>query len=179
MNNTCVIGSLDCTSGVPVCKMTGNTDAGTACGTSQICDGNGTCEACDAGASCGPPDDCHNAGQISCTGGKSCVPTQPKLAGTFCGDAGTEVCSGTGQCVTCGTSGAPRFYAICEAGVCIDTQYDPANCGACGNDCSDAGGVCSKGVCVACAIPLKCGAATCGCDPNATCCKVGGRLTCC
>jgi hypothetical protein len=46
------------------------------------------------------------------------------------------------------------------SGVCVDTQTDKANCGACGHVCQNAD-VCSQGQCVANCSSAQCGAQNC------------------
>jgi hypothetical protein len=54
----------------------------------------------------------------------------------------------------CGGTKCPATSTEC-AGVCIDTQHDPTNCGACGNACLS-GQACSLGVCLtACQAGLE------------------------
>ena len=47
-------------------------------------------------------------------------------------------------------AGCPAGTACCDGAHCVDTQNDPANCGACGNSCPAAHPTCSDGVCVGC-----------------------------
>ena len=47
-------------------------------------------------------------------------------------------------------AGCPAGTACCDGAHCVDTQNDPANCGACGNSCPTAHPTCSGGACVGC-----------------------------
>ena len=47
-------------------------------------------------------------------------------------------------------AGCPAGTACCDGAHCVDTQNDPANCGACGNSCPAAHPTCSDGACVGC-----------------------------
>ena len=95
---------------------------------------------------------CCPAGQIECDG----VCTDPTLrtscggCGVVCGDE--EICTATGMQATGSGSVAVHGCVGCSDGVfcgdtCVDTQSDPANCGACGTACGT-GMVCSEGACV-------------------------------
>lgn len=123
------------TGGVPQqCGANGQWQNLTACPTSQVCSGAGTCgcpsntSTCPAGTTCYSTntDSSHcGASCQSCTGGKSCS-------------------SGTCTCPSSTT----------DCGTCVNVSSDKNNCGGCGNKCS-ATQTCSGGICV-------CNASTCG-----------------
>jgi hypothetical protein len=163
----------------------------TCCGTGQVCSGG----MCTGGTSPPPPPpppppggcttaaDCPSAAMGSCkvavcTAGtcgfmeddmnlpacSECqVPTcnmgQPlctnKPAGTPCSSG---VCNGAGGC------GCPAPTVDCN-GVCVDTNTNVANCGACGHACNTPNGVpgCVNGQCVV----VSCIAGFADCDQNA------------
>ena len=76
-------------------------------------------------------------------------PPQPepcRAAGTFCA-ANAQCC--TNFCAP--NSGPGGTCDICDATICgdfacVDTKWDPRNCGACGNECNFAAS-CNNGVC--------------------------------
>lgn len=78
-------------------------------------------------------------------------PSQPQPAP--CRPAGT-FCVANAQCCTnfCGDNTGPGGtcdicdLTICGDFVCTDPKWDPANCGACGNECRQ-GATCTNGVC--------------------------------
>ena len=54
----------------------------------------------------------------------------------------------------------------CCGGVCVDTRFDPFNCGTCGDVCSGADGICVTG---GCKNKLNC-TATCNVEEGRSCC---------
>jgi len=101
--NPCNAGTLDCSSGLPVCRDSGSPNPGA---NGQSCDGgvcaNGTCSACTSGASCSPPANPCDLGTLSCG-----------ASGATCVDTNTVDSAQEGQ-----SCGAGR---VCQGGVCIDT----------------------------------------------------------
>src|SRR5262245_27205161 len=96
----CKTGVVDCAMGSPRCLDTGNTAAGTTCGTNLVCNGTGTCVACTAGTACTTnPSVCRN-GITSCTTGASvCIDGSNKPATATC--PGGPMCDGNGFCGVC------------------------------------------------------------------------------
>ena len=110
-------------------------DCATTCGTGEVCQ---------AGA-CFDPNDCRTNG-IGCSGLTYCDPSTGECVRCVqddqCG-AANEVCdTDINECV-CDT-GFERCPPI--FGLCVDTQTDLANCGACDNACG-IGQVCQSGAC--------------------------------
>lgn len=96
----CKVGSTTCGAMVG-CNDGSNAAAGTACGSNQVCNGNGQCVACASGQACttNPGAPC-TSGIIECsTGAPRCVDSSPLPAGAGCGT--NLVCNGTGGCVGC------------------------------------------------------------------------------
>src|SRR5450631_35556 len=81
--NPCRIGSVTCTTGVPVCTETDNQPDGTSCGTGMVCQ-TGQCTACQNGAACTPSANACHQGALACATG---IPQ--------CTDKGTLVAAGT------------------------------------------------------------------------------------
>jgi hypothetical protein len=104
-------------------------NAGTACGAGQVCDGTGACNlSCQSGlVSCGGrctdpnTDDQHCGASGDCTGAN---------AGAAC-PAG-QVCDGSGHCALSCQAGL-----VACGGTCVDPQTNPDYCGASG-DCAQA-----------------------------------------
>ena len=118
----CIKKSYGCSSGAPVCAVTGNVADGTSCGTGLYCNG-GACAACKVGAACAPTaNPCHVGMITACTGGAArCTDqTTAASAGTSCTAAGgaSGVCNGSGSCVACsaGTQCNPDGN-MCSTGV--------------------------------------------------------------
>ncbi|RLB60812.1 MAG: hypothetical protein DRI90_12800, partial [Deltaproteobacteria bacterium] len=92
------------------------------------------------------------------TGTTACDDTDANTSTSSSGDGGTTSTSGTGGNTSTGTGGGEVCpgATLCN-GVCVDTDWDPTNCGSCDNAC-DPGEVCSEGVC-----SLNCGGGTIQC----------------
>jgi len=175
----CKTGVVDCTMGAPRCLDTGNTAAGTTCGTNQVCNGSGTCVACTAGQTCTTnPSVCKN-GVTSCTTGASvCIDGTPKSNTTPC--TGGQMCDGNGFCGACVANqtctGNP---GVCKQGktTCTGTQTscsDGANTAA-GTSCG-VGMVCDgSGGCVACASGQSCATNPNMCKTGTTSCATGAQ----
>ena len=166
--NTCVTGYVDCTSGAPVCTKNGVAAAGTACGSNQVCDGNGGCGACTAGTTCNPGGNVCQTGTTSCsTGSATCTSVSNVADGTSCGS--NQVCAG-GSCVACtaGVACNPNGnvclagHTSCASGasVCVSDGYS-GNGVSCGTN-----QVCNTGVCTPCTAGVAC-------SPNGTSCETG------
>ncbi|MGA7119138.1 MAG: hypothetical protein WBY94_03525, partial [Polyangiaceae bacterium] len=153
----CVKKAYDCSSGAPVCKVTGNVSDGTACGAGLYCNA-GVCAACEVGAACLPATNaCHVGTVAACTGGTPTCTDQGTAApaGTVCSAAGVAsgVCDGNGACVACrpGAQCNPGGNA-CQVGIeacstgyqCVGTTNvrEGQTCGA--------GQICHNGACSAC-----------------------------
>ena len=167
----CKTGIVNCSTGAPVCQDFGNRSAGTACGTNQVCDGNGTCSACTAGQVCtGNPNPCYS-GVTSCmSGAPTCVDGAVKAAGTGCGV--NQVCNANGQCTLCtaGQSCATNPSSACKNGVTscstgVQTCVDDTNKAA-GTSCGTNMVCNSSGSCVSCTAGA-------GCSGNPSACKNG------
>jgi hypothetical protein len=157
-SDPCRTGSLDCSSGKPVCQPAGAQPAGTSCGGGEVCSSIGTCGACQQGATCVPSNPCQT-GTADCTGATAvCNPNGNAPAGTSCG--GGMVCDGHGSCVTCSQGASCDTGNACTTGttscasgapVCQPTASAPA-----GTSCGS-GQVCNgSGVCVSCAQGAPC-----------------------
>ncbi len=184
----CKRGTTVCSPSV-ACADNGNVAAGVACGSGQVCDGNGSCLACTAGVSCNtnPGAPCKSGITDCSTGTQRCIDSGNTSAGTTCGTG--QVCNGTGACVACqagatcsGNPSACRAGTIsCTTGspTCVDGANLTAGlncgagqvcdgngfCGACvaGQSCSsNPGGACKQGVtsCTSGATQCVDGAAT-------------------
>lgn len=149
-NAPCVLGTLTCNLGSPVCNAAGNADAGVSCGNDQVCNGTGACVACAAGQLCttNPGGACF-VGRIACgSGAPSCTDTIAEGAGTSCGT--NQVCAGDGGCVACtaGASCTPGTNACiggttsCTSGAPVCTATGPV---ADGTSCTS--GACNAGAC--------------------------------
>ncbi len=163
----CRKGRNDCSSGTPTCLDGDGKPAGTSCGMSLVCDGDGGCVTCTDGAACSTnPDPCKN-GQQSCTGTPACNDTTPKMVGDSCGT--DRVCNPQGACVMCPAGNAcntnmnecRQGRVMCGSGaaVCADGPNK-----ALGTPCT--GGFCASGACVPCALGMSCTG-----NPNA--CRTG------
>ncbi len=164
--NPCEAGTLDCSSGMPVCQPSGPATAGTLCRASAgICDVE---ERCDGTTTACPPDAfdattvCRASAAVcdadeTCNGGgPDCPPDLPAPVGTICP---TGVCNDAAMCVPC------------TPGVACST----------GNDCEDGVIDCSGGApaCVSAgprANGTVCRAAASACDAEEVC--DGTSLTC-
>lgn len=171
--NVCKRGVIGCSMGGPVCSdSTVDVDAGARCGTSHVCSGTGTCNACDAGVSCSSNPTVCRAGVTSCgTGAETCVDTpDASVSGTPC-DGGA--CNGAGVCAPCvpgvmctGNPNVCRRGAVsCTTGapLCLNTDAGVTN----GTGCGGAN-VCNNGTCCA---PNWVDVSGCDCSPSceATC----------
>jgi hypothetical protein len=161
--NPCHAGSLNCSTGTPVCNDTTVplTD-GASCGNNMVCKA-GNCEACTAGVTCQPTDPC-KTGTTSCaTGSSVCVANANKPAGTSCGpgqscSAGrttsATVCDSNGQC-------AMPTVTTCTSGFCNASGSDCLTCGAgqatCAGACCAAGQGCCNNACAALDTATNCG----------------------
>ena len=162
---SCLGGTL-CADGKCHDLVSDHDDCG-ACGT--VCAAGQVCSAGACALTCG-------GGTIACSG--SCI--DPQTNGAHCGASAD--CTGTnvgaacatgeacvaGKCVAACGSSASGSLRVCS-GVCTDTDFDLANCGACGKPCTTPNGTpaCVYGVChvTACAA----GFADCNRDPSDGC----------
>jgi len=148
--STCIAG---------VCPANAFVAAGTAC---SMPDG-------DVGACSGRDSSCHPASPVQTDGGCPaqsdggiCCPSGKSICGSACVDLKTD----NGNCGSCGftcTNGAECKLGSCRCDndpsaptacnvpghanvvYCVNTSFDPYNCGACGNIC--ASGMCANGTC--------------------------------
>ncbi|MBL8680845.1 MAG: hypothetical protein JNK05_16820 [Myxococcales bacterium] len=102
----CRTGTVTCPGGAtgPIsCSVSGNVARNTPCATG-FCNGTGACVAatCTAGAMCAPPGLPCRTGTVTCPtgplGSASCTATGNAATATPCG--GSNVCNGSGACVT-------------------------------------------------------------------------------
>ena len=120
---TCLQMAIVCSTGQPVCTVTGNVTNGTSCGTNMYC-GNGVCSACTNGAPCAPTANPCHVGSAACADG-----------GITCNDLGTFVNNGT----SCGAN------MVCDNGACnACTTGTP--CNPPGNTCQTGTTQCTTGV---------------------------------
>jgi hypothetical protein len=156
----CHAGTLNCSSGTPVCTDTGMPLAnGSNCGTAeQVCRG-GMCVTCKGGGLCSPTDLC-KTGTYSCaTGSPVCEANGNKAPGEEC-DVG-KVCNNTGSCVICNEGGActpasnrchkGALSCATGTGVCNDTGAPADNGLECGTS-----SYCYNGTCNACRKGQSC-----------------------
>jgi len=169
-NQPCKTGTLDCSTGVPVCNATGNYPASQSCGLAascnsstnkatpaQMCDGNGNCP---------------NVTPVNCSYGCSgtiCAP--PKTNGTSC-SAGSECASGKcidGVCCTASGSSCPTCQAcnLNGSGTCSNKASGAADsaCPASTANCL-AGGCNGAGVCAPLSAGTSCGSGVCTNGPE-------------
>ncbi len=149
---------------------------GTSCGTNQFCDSTGSCNPCTPNGACGTT--C-KPGTYSCTTGAPVCTQSNATLGTTCGS--NLICDGGGNCVAktsdggscqsnaqCANGNCSKYAAtgasICCAtgssncGSCVNEKTDPANCGACSNNCG-ANRTCQNGgcACTGYTLPSSCG----------------------
>ncbi|MFI5298605.1 MAG: hypothetical protein ACHREM_10945 [Polyangiales bacterium] len=146
--NTCHVGAIDCTSGLPSCHDTGKTLAdGEGCGSGLVCHA-GTCTSCVAGGSCPVTNPC-DLGAYSCaTGVKSCVDVgaDPTKGGLPCGASAKGTCAGSvcvcasgygwsgADCLSCPAFGSSVVYVDAAKGTddgCCGTTATPGLGGPC------------------------------------------------
>jgi NHL repeat len=158
-DNTCISGTVTCANG-PDCDLS-NVNAGTGCGTDQVCDGSGTCADCKVDDVCDPPGQACKDGKMACSKGPVCTPTTTKSAGSTC-DTG-KVCDSGASCVACVQNDAcePQGQEChlgqmdCVSGPnCVDTLASAPD----GASCTGPGAFnfCTSGVCAACAPGNPC-----------------------
>lgn len=168
MDSPCRVGSIDCSSGEPVCAETDNQPNGTSCEADKVCQ-EGRCTTCVDGDACTPENPCHN-GELSCAGAApTCVDLATNVApGSACGE--NKVCDASGACDACEAGTACTMPDNpCRSGAfsCNTGQPVCVESGNTENGTSCGGGkVCSGGACVGCSSGLSCVPAT---DP----CKAG------
>jgi hypothetical protein len=174
----CKTGVTECTTGAPKCVDTGNTAAGTTCGTNQVCNGSGTCVTCMAGTTCTTnPSICRN-GMISCeTGAPTCVDGTNKPSTATC--PGGPMCDGNGFCGACvAGQTCTSNPTACKQGTTTcgttTTCTDGANRAA-GTSCG-VGMVCNgSAVCVPCASGQSCSTNPGPCKTGTTSCSTGAQ----
>ncbi len=143
--NPCMVGALDCSSGVGVCASTIPAPDGTSCGGALVCLG-GSCTTCVTGAACDPPTNACQVGSLTCGASPSCVgPYSNAPNNKACGNG--QICqSGNCSCANpCNQAGS-----TCASGTQVATcTLDPQN--GCFlqsfSNCSS-GQVCAGGSCV-------------------------------
>ena len=171
-SNVCLLGYVDCSSGSAVCTQNGLASAGTPCGASQVCDGNGNCGACTTGTSCNPSGNVCMTGTTSCTTGTStCANATAVQSGTACG---TNMVCNSGACTACTANQVcnPTACTVgttsCASGTSACVDVTDVNTGAsCGTNM-----VCSNGQCVACTAGTSCTPSN-PCQTGATSCATG------
>ncbi len=157
----CWLGGYDCLAEAPTCIDREPAEAGTVCGASDLCDGEGNCVPCVAGAVCST-----NPGAPCVVGAQVCSPTPGCVDGSTFANAGVscgtgEVCDGNGSCGACDAGqscttnpGAPCRLGVIDCGtgseVCVDGA---AASGSCGTNL-----ICVDGDCVACTSGADCDA---------------------
>jgi hypothetical protein len=140
--NDCTVDSCDPATGT--CAYTPIV-AGTACAQNGgvVCDGNGNCVECLTDANC-------DSGRSCC--GNVCVDTMSTVQN--CGGCGivcftpnaTPVCTAGVCAIGACNSGFVDCNGLATDGCEVNVMTDPANCGACGNACSQ-GQSCVNGTC--------------------------------
>jgi RHS repeat-associated protein len=130
---------------------------GTACNDHNACTRSDSCQGGKCAGSnpvtCAALDACHLPGTCNAGSGACSNPNAPD--GTTCstGDASTpQVCS-AGACVAAATTCASP-QTPCN-GLCVSTQSDSKNCGACGNVCAK-GYSCAAGSCISPQVLASC-----------------------
>jgi hypothetical protein len=127
---------------------------GETCASDASC-GSGSARSCDDGVACDGSESCNegsdrcDAGSPTCGAGEICN-TSIDACELSCG-GGTELCSG----------------------MCVNTAYDPANCGACGTPCDVADH--TTPVCASSSCRYLCDGGFADCDPAATDCETDVR----
>lgn len=169
------VGGLSCCGGdcVDISRDSDNCGAcGTTCADGKICriltDGFGC--GCDyseteCNGTCADllrdPNNCGECGNVCASGRCSNGVCE---CGSQDGCGACETCSYPGLC----TSTCSGEQTCCGNG-CVDTQFDPDNCGACGNTCG-AGSMCCDGGCVdTTSDPNNCGLCGNACADGETC----------
>ena len=166
----CKTGTLDCSTGVPVCNATGNYPTSQSCGPAascnastkqatpaQMCDGNGSCP---------------NVTPVNCPYGcNGTVCATAKTNGTSC-SAGSECASGKcidGVCCTASGSSCPTCQAcnLNGAGTCSNKASGAADsaCPASTANCL-AGGCDGFGNCAPVGVGTSCGSDVCTNGPE-------------
>jgi hypothetical protein len=116
--NPCKQGGTACGTGTSVClDGTTNLDAGAACGTSQVCNGNGACVGCvaDAGCAMNPGNPCKLGAIVCGSGAPVCADKSNVPNGTTCST--NQVCIG-GSCVPCSSTSQCLNGLNCISGGC-------------------------------------------------------------
>jgi len=150
-SQACALGVTACSSGTPVCNVTGPAADGTTtgCAAGEVCTG-GACVACQPGAACTPSNPCFDTGTLTCTAGLVCTPGPQLPAGTSCGTG--QVCDPTGTCISCTADASCAPVDPCKTGAITCSSGDPV-CAVIGNAADGTpcvGGVtgtCLGGVC--------------------------------
>ena len=158
-STACRTGTIDCSTGIPQCKVLANAPDGTMCGVDQVCSA-GACTTCKGGGMCAPAGSACHQGVFSCsTGTQVCIDEEINAVdGQSCGNG--QVCN-TGQCVACGQGNTCTPSAnVCHAGA-IDCASGAPICkdtGGLANDGTKCGvdKVCSLGSCVLCEAGAAC-----------------------
>lgn len=176
----CRPGVRACATGTPECLDGVQLDAGTSCGTAQVCSPTGACVSCSEGTSCvtnaGAP--C-TEGVIHCGSGvPRCDDAAPLDAGATCGT--DQVCNAAGSCVACanGSSCATGNTCLagtttCGSGAPVCEVAAPLDAGvSCGTDqvCNGDGG------CVACQAGAPCTVVGSPCSRGVTSCASGAPV---
>ncbi len=180
----CHTYAYSCSTGVPVCQVSGNQPNTTPCGPPQSCTGgkqsnqsrcsNGTCPA-PSTVTCSSTG-CNAAGSACNT---ACDTATQTACGTTCCTNATQYCSG-GVCKAKSIDGA----ACTEAGQCTSARCSNGVCcasgtGCSGTCCSGAAPYCStSGACVQCTQDGQCGGGTPKCSPAGKCVECTGDADC-
>jgi hypothetical protein len=158
-SNQCHIGKVTCSGGAIVCTDTmANANAGTPCGTNQVCNAAGQCVPCISEAPCAPGGNACQTGKTSCTTGQqTCVPTGNVKDTTPCDDGNpctqTDTCQ-SGTCtgsspIMCTASDPCHVPGTCNPATGVCPNPAPGNNGASctGTDKCYQSYACQNGIC--------------------------------
>ena len=164
-NQPCKTGTLDCSTGVPVCNATGNYPASQSCGPAASC--NASTKQATPAQMCDGNGNCPNVTAVNCPYGcNGTICANAKTNGTPC-SAGSECASGKcidGVCCTASGSSCPTCQAcnLNGSGTCSNKASGAADtaCPASTANCM-AGGCDGAGHCTALQAGTSCGTNSC------------------